>query len=450
MHQQSPCRVSLLAISLNPDPSSALAAGVREVDSTLASFSLPVDEFVVIGTSHHRAPFDVRERIALPEARARLLELGRTHAGMKEACQIVTCNRVECWGLAPAHVDGSIARRLAGALSMDSGALHVLSGEQAYLHAIRVASGLDSAVWGEPQIIGQVQAASRSSPDAGGSPHIHSAIRKIVRAAQGVRKRAGLGSDSRGAPEAAADFLERRVGGRSGRVLVVGAGSVGRRAAACAARFAAVTVADRNLDKARRASAFAQGRALPLAEGLAGLPGFDAAIVALSSPGPLVSEMHLRGAGHPPRAAILLLDLSFPRAVAPSIRAIPGVSLLNVDDLAEEEARSGAPPSSALAERAAREGAQALYREQRARRADAVVAQLRSRGEAIRRDELEGARRRLSGDPEADAAVLEKLAERLVNRLLHDPTQGLRAAWAREDADAVERAARRLFRLEGP
>jgi glutamyl-tRNA reductase len=79
-----------------------------------------------------------------------------------------------------------------------------------------------------------------------------------------------------------------------------------------------------------------------------------------------------------------------------------------------------------------------------------VVAQLRSRAEAIRRDELERARRRLSGDPAADAAVLDKLAERLLNRLLHDPTQGLRAAWASEEGDAVERAARQLFRLEGP
>jgi glutamyl-tRNA reductase len=346
-------------------------------------------------------------------------------------------------------VNDSTARRIAGALSIDSAALHVLLGEQAYLHAIRVASGLDSAVWGEPQIIGQVQAASRSSPDAGGSPHIHSAVRKIVRAARGVRNRAGLGSDSRGAPEAAADFLERRVGGRDGRVLVVGAGSVGRRAAACAARFAAVTVADRNLDKARRASAFPHGRALPLAEGLSALLQFDAAIVALSSPEPLVSEMHLRGAGHPPCGAIHFLDLSFPRAVAPSVRAIPGVRLVDVDQLAEEEARSGVPPSSASAERAAREAAEALYREQRARRADAVVGQLRSRAEAIRRDEFERARRRLSGEPAADAAVLEKLAERLVNRLLHEPTEGLRAAWAREDADALERAARRLFRLEG-
>ena len=416
----------------------------------MAPFPVSADEFVVVGTSHRLAPLDVRERLALPEARSRLLELAHTHAGLREACQIVTCNRVECWGLAPAPVDDSSARRLEGALSIDSGALHVLSGERAYLHAIRVASGLDSAVWGEPQIIGQVQAASRSSPDAGGSPQIHSAVRKIVRAAQGVRKRAGLGSNSRGAPEAAADLLERCMGGRGARVLVVGAGSVGRRAAACASRFAAVTVADRNLDKARRAAASAEGQAVPLAEGTSSLLNFDAAIVALSSPGPLVWDVHLRGAGHPHRGSMLLVDLSFPRAVARSVRAIPGVRLVDVDDLAEEERRPGVPPSSALAERAAREAAEALYSEQRARGADAVVAQLRSRAEAIRRDELERARRRLSGEPAADAAVLEKLAERLVNRLLHDPTQGLRAAWAREDADAVERAARRLFRLEGP
>jgi glutamyl-tRNA reductase len=396
------------------------------------------------------APLDVREHLALPESRARLLDLARTQAGFREACQIVTCNRVEFWGLAPAPVDESTARRLAGALSIDCAALCVLSGEQAYLHAIRVASGLDSAVWGEPQITGQVQAASRSSPDAGASQQIHSALLKIVRAAQGVRKRAGLGPDSRGAPEAATALVERRAGGRGARVLVVGAGSVGRRAAACAARFASVTVADRNLDKARRASASAHGRAVPLAEGLSSLLQFDAAIVALSAPEPLVSDTYVRGAERAPGGAILLVDLSFPRAVAASVRAIPGVSLLDVDDLAEEEARSGAPPSSALAETAAREWAKALHREQRAGRADAVVAQLRSRAEAIRRDELERARRRLSGDPAADAAVLDKLAERLLNRLLHDPTQGLRAAWASEEGDAVERAARQLFRLEGP
>jgi glutamyl-tRNA reductase len=189
---------------------------------------------------------------------------------------------------------------------------------------------------------------------------------------------------------------------------------------------------------------------MPLAEGTSGLLDFDAAIVALSAPAPLVSDTNLHAAGHARRGPLILVDLSFPRAVAPSVRAIPGVQLLDVDDLAEEEARCGAPPSYAVAEIAAREGAQALYRGQRGRRADAVVAQLRSRAEAIRRDEVGLARRRLTGQAAADAAVLEKLAERIVNRLLHDPTQGLRAAGARDDAQTVERTARRLFRLEGP
>ncbi len=428
----------------------AIASTARDADGTSPQAGGLANEFVVVGTSHRLAPIHVRERLAHPETRARLLELARTQARLNEACVLVTCNRVECWGLAPAPPHEAVAERVASALSIDPEALRVLSGADAYLHAIRVAGGFDSAVWGEPQIAGQVRAALQTSVGTGEPVQLHSAVRKVVRAAQLVRARAGLGPESRGAAEAATDLLKKRLGARGGRVLVVGAGTVGRRAAACAAPFAAVTVADRNLDKAQRAVAGLGGRAVPLAEGLSKLPRFDAAIVALSAPEPLVTEAQLRRARGSRRGALLLIDLSFPRAVVATVDGVPGVQLLDVDGLARAEERAGPAPATAVAERAAREWAKALHREQRARRADAVVGQLRSRAEAIRRDELERARRRLTGNPAADVRVLDKLTDRLVNRLLHDPTEGLRASWAHDEAEEVDRAARRLFRLEVP
>src|SRR5258706_11905563 len=122
---------------MNPTAPSSVADHERVGQLEAGRASGSATHFAVLGTSYRLAPLAVRERLALPANRTRLVDLAYDLAGFSQVCLLVTCNRVECWGMALAPVDGFTVSRVARALSVDSSGLQLLSRARAYLHAVR-------------------------------------------------------------------------------------------------------------------------------------------------------------------------------------------------------------------------------------------------------------------------------------------------------------------------
>jgi glutamyl-tRNA reductase len=437
---------------------------------------------VVAGLSHHTAPVAVRERLAAAFAAD---GDGHVRAAVREACGpavvLATCNRLEvyCW------VDGRAAARLVGTLARVAGLpprevrpyAYAHTRLEAVRHLIRVASGLDSLALGETQIIGQVRDAFLAAAgEAPLGPEMHLVFQHALESARRVRQ---LGAFDRH-PSVAAIAVHvagAEIGGVRGRdVAVLGAGVTGKAAArTLAARGAGrIRLLNRSADRAAElANALALGeRVVPggLDDLPAALAGCDAIVCATAAPRPVVTaaaveaalqERTRRGPGSSPErraggaqehsapstggplaggAALVLVDIAVPRDVEPAVRALPGVILLDLDDL---EARCALDAEARLSEvqrveAAARAEAEACLAALRARTAAPHIVALRRRADAIREAELRRFAGRLGDLDPAQQAAVEQMTHAIVQKLLHPPTVALRSATRRTRTTLLE------------
>ena len=407
----------------------------------------------VLGINHQTAPVALREKVAFgPEALATALASLRALPQVREAVLLSTCNRTELY--ADTEDDGQLlADWLAG--HPDAGRdLH------AYLyrhrdadcvrHLFRVATGLDSLVLGEPQILGQVKQAWATARDAGtlGGP-----LDRVFQQAFATAKRARTDTRIGANPVSVASTAVRLAQDNFARldestVLLVGAGETIELAARhlVEARTKRLLIANRTLAHAQELASRHGGYALPLAELDKHLAEADIVIAATASREPVLHrpqvEHALRLRRHRP---MLLLDLAVPRDIAHDVSGLRDVFLYTVDDLEraiEENRRS---------RREAAEQAEAIVELQTARFVEQLQAQgrqqpvvrLRAHGEAARAEALAKARQQLAAGMPPEQA-LELLAHTLTNRLLHAPTVALREAALSGDGE-LGRAAEKLF-----
>ncbi|MDE2408476.1 MAG: glutamyl-tRNA reductase [Xanthomonadaceae bacterium] len=407
----------------------------------------------VLGINHQTAPVALREKVAFgPEALAPALAALRELPGVHEAVLLSTCNRTELY----AHVDGD------GQAMADWLAAHPEAGPDlhAYLyrhhdadtvrHLFRVASGLDSLVLGEPQILGQVKQAWAAAREAGilGGP-----LDRLFQQAFATAKRARTDTRIGANPVSVASIAVRLAQDSFARldastVLLIGAGETIELAARhlVEARVQRLLIANRTLAHAQDLASRHGGIALPLAELDKHLAEADIVISATAARTPILHrqevEHALRMRRHRP---MLLLDLAVPRDIAQDVSGLRDVFLYTVDDLdraIEDNRRS---------RREAAQQAEAIIELQTARFVEHWQAsgrqqpllQLRAHGEAARAEALAKAQQQLAAGMPAEQA-LELLAHTLTNRLLHAPTVALREAARSGDAE-LARAAERLF-----
>src|SRR3954469_20655793 len=299
----------------------------------------------LLGASHHTAPLAVREKLALDEARAAALAAKlRALPGVQEFTLLNTCNRVEIYGVTRepdtlAALRTALAETTGCAPADLDGVLHLRQNHDAIAHLFSVASGLDSQVVGETEILGQVKAAYDDAlARAWTGPVLNRVFQKTFQAAKHIRTHTAIGAGQISIATVAVDLAGRIFGDlATSRVLVVGAGDIGLKTAqAFQSRGAAsITVASRTLSNAEAAAAQAGGWAASLAD----LPELLAAadIVASSTAAPgfvltaeLVSAAMKRRAARP----LFLIDLALPRDVDPLVAKQANVFLYNLDDLA--------------------------------------------------------------------------------------------------------------------
>ena len=408
-----------------------------------------------LGLNHHTAPVAIREQLAFPPGALTAALAGLADGQVaREAALISTCNRTElyCRTDSPEAAADWLARQRGVSLADIAPYLFTLPEQDAVRHMFRVASGLDSMVLGEPQILGQLKEAARTADAAGTlGTLLHKLFQKSFAVAKDVRANTAIGANVV-SMAAATVRLSARIfeDMRNTRVLFIGAGEM---IELCASHFAGVqpqrmTVANRTRSRAEMLAARIGADVLPLEAIGDMLPHYDVVVACTASPLPLIGRgMAERALKARRRRPMVMVDLAVPRDIEPEVASISDIFLYTVDDLAQIVSAGLESRQAAVDEAEAIIGAQVEDFQHWLGSRDAVptIRQLREQAEARRLAELERARRRLArgDDPQA---VLDALSQRLTNKLLHGPTRFLNHAEGESIAQAVD-TVQRVFQL---
>ncbi|MCP9487085.1 MAG: glutamyl-tRNA reductase [Gaiellaceae bacterium MAG52_C11] len=401
----------------------------------------------LVGVSHHRAPIELRERVALDGERAAALadKLG------PEAVVLSTCNRTELYLARPDEAEQlavATLTELAGDRAEELGAvLYRLGDEAAALHLFRVAAGLDSLVPGEGEILGQVRGAFESGSTG---PFLDRLFRQALHAGRRVRVETAIGESPASVPAAGAALAQQVFENLAGkRVLLLGAGKMSELTARnLVSRGAHIgAVANRTLERAQELADAFGARALGLDELGDELGAADVVVASTSSPGPIVHKADVAAAlrsrkGRP----LLLVDLAVPRDLDQAINDLDNCFLYDVDDLEAvvAETITGRRSEAARAEQLVASEGDRFRRWQASLDVVPTIASLRALVEEIRDSELERAGARLS---ETERKHVESVTSQILAKLLHLPTIRMKEAAAAADGVVYADVVRHLFGL---
>ncbi len=300
----------------------------------------------LLGASHHTAPLAVREKLALDDARAATLAVRLQQTpGIREFTLLNTCNRVELYGVAQNHdtlaqLKKALCETTGVSIADFEGAGFLRHNHDTVSHLFSVASGLDSQIVGETEILGQVKDAYDSAlAKKWTGPVLNRVFQKTFQAAKHIRTHTAIGAGQISIATVAVDLAGRIFGDLAAtKVLVVGAGDIGLKTVqAFQSRGAAsITVASRTLARAEEAAALAGGWATTLADLPEAVAGAD--IVASSTSSPdfvLTRDLIAACIKRRPARPLFLIDLALPRDIDPAAAQIANVFLYNLDDLAK-------------------------------------------------------------------------------------------------------------------
>lgn len=415
---------------------------------------------ILVGTSHNRAPVELREQMFVSAAENR--ELVERLAGEDaEAVVLSTCNRTEIY-LAHGDEETAAARAFAE-LSVLAGmteteiapSLYTLTDDAAALHVFRVAAGLDSLIPGEAQILGQVRGAyelAKAADTAG--PLLHRLFRQALRVGRRVRNETSIGENPASISSAAAELAERVFGSLEGRrILILGAGKMSDLATVnlVSRGVESVFVANRSPERAERLASRFGGRAVGLDEVERELEHADVVVASTSARGFVLSAAQVeRAMGTRRGRPIFFIDIAVPRDIDPAVNEIEGCYLYDVDDLERvvEESVAGRKEEAVRAEAIVTEESQAFRDWQLSLDVVPAIASLRALAESIREAELERAEGRLGTLSPSQRRAVESLTAQIVNKLLHPPTVRMKEAAAAADGVLYADAIKHLFALE--
>jgi glutamyl-tRNA reductase len=412
-----------------------------------------------LGLNHTTAPLDLRGRFAfaIDQIAPTLQNLRRSFGSNRhpdvEAAIISTCNRTEIYcaadHVALDHTIEWLAQSGGVAPNLLRSHAYALHDDQAARHAFRVASGLDSMVLGEAQILGQMKDAVRAAETAGAlGSTLNQLFQRSFAVAKEVRTATEIGAHSismaAAAVRLAAQLFEDL---RQTRVLFVGAGEMIDLAAThfAARQPRSIVIANRSLERGQKLAARFGGEAMRLADLPARLAEFDIVVSCTASTLPLIGlgavERALKARRHRP---MFMVDLAVPRDIEPEVKALEDVYLYTVDDLAQvvQEGQANRQAAVAQAEVIIDAGVQSFMHWLDQRGSVPLIRQLSAQTDEWRAAELARARKLLARGESVDA-VLEALSRGLTQKMLHGALAELHAG----DAAAREQTAQTISRL---
>jgi|SaaInl4_135m_RNA_FD_contig_31_2219738_length_1443_multi_12_in_0_out_0_1 glutamyl-tRNA reductase len=398
------------------------------------------------GLNHDTAPAAVREKLALTADDTRNVLAALSAAGIPEAVILATCNRTEFYvaGASP-KVLAEVTRRVIGDLipsARDIDEEHWYEAEygDAVERLLRVASGLDSLVLGEPEILGQVRAAWNLARDAGCTgTFLNEVFQRCFRVAKRVRTDTGIGAGAVSLASAAYQTLCAELGTLAGKtVVLLGTGEIAGQMAkylssADVARFCVVS---RSFERAREFAAPHAAEAFAVDDLPALLADADALVTATSCPTAVVTPITVGSRS----SRIAMVDLAHPRNIAPEVGDMPGVALHAIDDLKRKveeglaRRRARVPEANALVRREVRR----LAEWHCSRPLTQSVKDFRGSFEKTRRVEMT---RAAVGLDDASLTALDEVSRRLLAKLLHDATLRMKSLDLRDPRDRERLAA---------
>ncbi len=416
--------------------------------------------FFLIGVNHKTAPVEVRERLAIPEAR--LPEAVRqlaSHEGVDEAMIVSTCNRVE---MIVKSVNGSCDLkgflRKFYRLEPDEYAKYLYQYEQAEAvrHVFRVASSLDSMVVGEPQILGQVKEAYALARAVGAiQSHLDALLTRAFAVAKRVRNETAIASSSVSVASVAVELAEKIFGSLAGKaVYLVGAGKMQELAARHLIAHGAgkIYVSNRTHERAAALAAKFKGEAIPFERLYDTADRADIVISSTGAPHAIFEKYHgekflLRRKNRP----MFFIDIAVPRDVDPGLNDLDGIFVYDIDDL-QQVVQSHLGDRRREAARAEELIEQEVVKFQsRLQTRDVVptIVSLQEHMETVRQAEIDRVRGRLGTlNPEQEIAI-EALTRGIINKIMHTPITTLKSAAREPEATTVIDLVRRLFNLRG-
>ncbi|MGQ9629023.1 MAG: glutamyl-tRNA reductase [bacterium] len=428
-------------------------------------------DILVVGLSHHTAPIEIRERLAFTnqdildaicELRQSLAPARGSGEGTGNLVLLSTCNRVEMYaGVGDGGVGGVLMKQFLcqwhGVPSSDiERYLYIHRGEDAVRHLYRVASGLDSMVIGEPQILGQLKEAYHLAVDAGAVAGLfHRLFNSAFEVAKSVRSRTGVGEKAVSVGFAAVELAKKVFADLKGKVvMLLGAGKMGELVARHLVGGGAceVIVANRTFETAVALARTLSGRAIPFEERFRYMERADIVISSTSAPHYVILSEDVRHLIHTRKdRPLFLIDIAVPRDIDPQAGRIDNVYLYNIDDLQsvvegnlrlrEEEARK----AEALIEEEAQKFVRWLQVD---RHIVPTIAALREKIEKIRKTELERTLPKLTSISDDDRGRVDYLTRLIVNKVLHNPIVRLKQGAADGRGELYLEAVRDLFALE--
>ena len=421
---------------------------------------------IVVGLEQHHVPLDVLERVAVPEDElAKAVAVLRDRSNLAEVVVLSTCMRTELYAVVERFHEGvtDLQEYLAARAGVQVAELEehwtVLFDDAVSTHLFEVASGLRSSVLGETEVLGQVRRAfERADAERAAGPVLAALFRHAVATGRHVRSTTAIARGATSLSHVAVELAASRLGGSlAGRhVLVVGAGEMGE-GMIDALRghddLAQVVVANRTVGRAAALAATVGGTGVSLSGLPDALVHADVVMVSTGSSLPVLGADVLApagerraGTGHP---SLVVVDLGVPRNVDPAVSRLPGVELLDMDDLTEhaEQAMAGRRAELAAARAIVRDEVERYRSEERARGAAPVVAKLRARVEELRLAELERHRARRSELDDRQWQEVGSVVHDVLAKLLHNPTVAVKESAGTPRGERLVEALRALFDL---
>ncbi len=415
---------------------------------------------VLLGMNHKTAPLDIRERLQLAcggtdHPLAEVMRLGP----VREALYLATCNRVELLARvsdsdqAIAGLKDFLFRQGNLECAQMERCLYLYRDLEAVRHLFRVTASLDSMVMGEPQILGQMKDAYREAVEQRATGALlNRLVHQAFRVAKRVRTETGIGGNAVSVSYAAVELAKKIFGSLKGKtILLIGAGEMSELAARHLLGNGAgrILIANRTLARAEHLAALFQGTAVAFERFPEALPEVDIVITSTGAPGiVLTAEMVAAALRRRRNRLLFLIDIAVPRDIDPAAGEIDNVYLYNIDHLQEVvDANLEARQTEAIkAEGLVMEEVAAFEGWFNSLKVVPTIVALRQKAEGILRGELERASW-LGTMKDEDRSRVEGLARAVVNKILHDPTTGLKEESQERDALPLVAAVRRLFKL---
>ncbi len=421
---------------------------------------------LLFGVSHRSAPVSILEQLSTDEAdQAKIVDMVLQSPLVTEAMVLSTCNRVEVYAVVEAFHGGLsvIGQVLSEHSGMSMGDLtkyaYVRYAEAAVEHLFAVTSGLDSAVVGEQQVLGQVRrayAAAEANHTVGRT--LHELAQRALSVGKRVHSETGIDAAGASVVSVALDMANTRLSGLAGRTAaVIGAGSMGALSAAHLLRagIGRVYVVNRSLPRAERLAANLCEQGVPAtALGLDDLAvALAEADVVVSSTGavrPVVSlaDVHHALARRDEERGLVVCDLGMPRDVDPAVAGLPGVWVVDMDRIQRQpSARAASSDADAARQIVATEVATYLAGQRMAEVTPTVTA-LRQRAADVVEAELLRLDNRLPGLDSTHRDEVARTVRRVVDKLLHAPTVRVKQLASAPGGDTYAEALRELFELD--